>query len=436
MKTRLMKRLWMVALLGLLMLAVIPAAAQDVDLSQSYTFDDGTTFQYPDGWELSHKKTDDFVTLTSNHTRVVIPNAGQLSDILIDESTSLFDAMRLYFESVYQSTLKFDATNIESISVDDRDALRYDYGDPSGAGGVIIVIRRTDELIGVVDAVSLDGALDEADEVLAIAGSLQMGTPDAASGGHSDSGGAAAASGDDSESATPCTISTEDANTVAIRVGPGTNRTSFAFLPVGEDFEVIGKAEANDGSLWWKVDRAAVAPKKSAAEAWIAQDDVAASGGCDAVVDVNAPPVIPIVSAPPAPSGGGGDSGSTGGDSGQPAAAGSGEITPQTGRYTITYPSTVPGSCLGGPTQNIPFNASPDSISLTNVTASSLNFGGDALNRVQPNTYQGLLDLVDVSVLTTVRVYSTTTMTAEFILTGSSNGTQCSITITGTMTHN
>jgi hypothetical protein len=38
--------------------------------------------------------------------------------------------------------------------------------------------------------------------------------------------------------------------------------------------------------------------------------------------------------------------------------------------------------------------------------------------------------------LTTVRVYSPTTMTLEFIITGAIDGQQCSITITGTMTHN
>src|SRR5262245_10936828 len=93
---------------------------------------------------------------------------------------------------------------------------------------------------------------------------------------------------------TPCTVSTDEANTVRLRVGPGANRTSFAFLPADEAFAVLGKAQDDDGGLWWKVDRQEVAPKKSAAEAWVSDEDVTKAGDCDAVQDVNVPPIIPI----------------------------------------------------------------------------------------------------------------------------------------------
>src|SRR5689334_7486187 len=59
----------------------------------------------------------------------------------------------------------------------------------------------------------------------------------------------------------PCVVRTDRAGRVSVRVGPGMNRTSFVFLPVDEDFEVLGKAEDDDGGLWWKLDREIVAPK-------------------------------------------------------------------------------------------------------------------------------------------------------------------------------
>jgi len=49
----------------------------------------------------------------------------------------------------------------------------------------------------------------------------------------------------------PCTVRTDSANTISVRVGPGGNRTVFAFLPADQDFAVLGQAEADDGGLWW-----------------------------------------------------------------------------------------------------------------------------------------------------------------------------------------
>jgi hypothetical protein len=99
-----------------------------------------------------------------------------------------------------------------------------------------------------------------------------------------------------------CTVSTDQAKKVAVRVGPGLNRTSLLFLPVGKDFVVLGQATAKDGSEWWKLNKDEVAPKKSAKEVWIAQDDVETKGDCSTVGDSAAPPIIPITSAAtPAP---------------------------------------------------------------------------------------------------------------------------------------
>ena len=57
---------------------------------------------------------------------------------------------------------------------------------------------------------------------------------------------------DDAAEETPtsevsCTASTPDARTVNVRVGPGENRTSVAFLPANVDVAVTGQAEDDDG---------------------------------------------------------------------------------------------------------------------------------------------------------------------------------------------
>src|SRR6185369_1292491 len=102
-----------------------------------------------------------------------------------------------------------------------------------------------------------------------------------------------------------CTVSTSRDDTVHVRVGPGENRTSIVFLTAGSSFKVLGQAKAKDGSKWWKLDKSEVAPNKAANEVWVKQDDVKPKGDCDKVVDVNAPPVVPISNAPPSNNGSG-----------------------------------------------------------------------------------------------------------------------------------
>ncbi|MEM9949994.1 MAG: hypothetical protein AAF846_00230 [Chloroflexota bacterium] len=94
---------------------------------------------------------------------------------------------------------------------------------------------------------------------------------------------------------TACLISTDQERTVRLHVGPGINRTSVAFLPVGETFEPLGEAEANDGSRWFKLDKSQAAPNSSALEIWVAVNDVMQVGDCTVVGEASAPPIIPII---------------------------------------------------------------------------------------------------------------------------------------------
>jgi hypothetical protein len=409
------------SLILLAILVAIPAAAQDIELTETYTFEDGTSFQYPDAWTLDAKSS--YVMLQGDHTQVFMVEAASFEDDGFTENASLQDALEAYFKSVFVGQIDFDADKAKEVEIGGREAMRYDYDDPSGDEALLIVIRFSDDTLGALDSVSLGGRLTEEDEVLAIAASLDRG----------ESGGA---SGDVSATTdtTPCTASTGTADSVPVRVGPGTNRAPFVFLPVDQDFTVLGKAEASDGSLWWKLDKQEVAPKKSAAEAWVAQLDVEESGGCDAVVDVNAPPVIPIVAAPPT-TGGGNSGGGGGGSNGQPA--GAGESIPQAGSWTFSYPKTMPGSCTDIPTQNIQIDIPSETVSISSVSGSSLLLDGSRFNHVAPNTYQGSwINVFGDPVLFTLRVASPTLMGGEFIISFTQDNHQCSVTVNSTMTHN
>lgn len=402
-------------LIGLL--TALPALAQDIELDKTFTFDDGTSFQYPSDWTLEAEE-DSYVTVYSDDTQIFVVEAVAFEDAGFTTEDSLEDALETYFTSIFEDELTFNTRKLESIDIEGREAVRYDYIDTYDDNALMIAVRFSDDSFGVLDSASLGGELSEEDVVLAVAASF-------------DRTGGAVDSGDETVTSdtTPCTVSTQFANTVTVHVGPGSNRASIAFLPDDEEFEVLGQAEADDGSLWWKLDREEVAPNKAAAEAWVAQLDVNDEGGCDAVVDVNAPPVIPIVSAPPAS--GGGNSGG----GGQPA--GAGEAIPQNGAWTFTYPKTVPGSCTNIPTQNLQIDIPSERATVSGANGSSLILEGASFARIGPNTYQGSFVSFDGdSVLLTLRVSSSTYMTGEFIISFVQDGSQCSVTITAAITHN
>ncbi len=93
----------------------------------------------------------------------------------------------------------------------------------------------------------------------------------------------------------PCTIRTEQAGIVTVRVGPGAHRGVLQFLPTNETLNVIGQATDEDDAIWWKIELPGVV------EAWVAADDVEEMGGCEVVGDADAPPVVlPPISDTPA----------------------------------------------------------------------------------------------------------------------------------------
>jgi hypothetical protein len=230
----------------------------------------------------------------------------------------------------------------------------------------------------------------------------------------------------------PCFVRTDEANVVSVRVGPGLNRTAFVFLPAKTDFEVLGKAEADDGSLWWKLDRTVVAPRKSAAEAWVSQEDVETSGGCEAVIDVNAPPIIPISAPVNEPE-------TTAEPGGAPADTEE-AITPQAGTWTIVYPNSVSGTCAkGSKTATLDLNWPPESWTLS-VGSGSLTYAGKVFVRSagSVNSYSGQTQITrlgdtPVPARFTLRVTSETAIAATLSFSYTVGDAACSFTVRAAM---
>lgn len=88
-----------------------------------------------------------------------------------------------------------------------------------------------------------------------------------------------------------CTVRTDETN-IRLRVGPGFDRGIFGSFPAGQDIRVIGQATANDGSLWWQIDKIQIEGGATANSLWVAQDAVTASRRCARVNTTDAPPII------------------------------------------------------------------------------------------------------------------------------------------------
>lgn len=223
----------------------------------------------------------------------------------------------------------------------------------------------------------------------------------------------------------PCFVSTETARTATVRVGPGENRTALLFLPVGEDFAVTGRLVTDDESVWYQLDKTQVDPNTSAAELWVAQADVEEVGDCDLVGETAAPPIRPIISAPPA--GGGGESGTT------PPAGGT---IPQSGTWTIVLADRGLVSCLG--TNTLEFNT--NEVFITLVLSDTLTVASDGTSftyfeftftQIGPGAYSGAIPLDGVGSGYGVKLYvqNTSFMGGELVYNENVQGQQCSFTI-------
>jgi uncharacterized protein YraI len=83
---------------------------------------------------------------------------------------------------------------------------------------------------------------------------------------------------------------------VALRIGPGEQRGSIAYMDPNRSYSVLGWANDPDGAPWWELDT-------GDQTTWVAQSAVVSAGACAEVVEVEAPPMV--FAAPSAPTGDG-----------------------------------------------------------------------------------------------------------------------------------
>lgn len=382
----------------------LPVLAQE-DLTETFTFESGASFQFPDTWQVNDKK--DPIKLVSEQTEMVMMDYAGLQAIGVDANKLAHDAiLELYFTE-YHPDRAFKAIKIEPFEIDGRSGVQYDYSADDGRARVM-VIPFSNGSAGLVEEISLAGKLREEETALAIIETFD--NTDAVTG----------TTATVAQKIVDCTISTNRDDTVQVRVGPGENRTSIVFLSAGPSFKVLGQAKASDGSLWWKLDKAQVAPDKAVNEVWVKQNDVASKGDCEDVVDVNAPPIVPIVNgAPPA--------NSSGGNTNPPPAGGN---VPQAGSWVIIY-SSGKASCFGTETIDVAVDLPPQAIGVS-VSGSTINLDGDILTRIGGNTYQGIGQISEngqiYSANITVQVISATQIVGTLAYTANYGDTSCSVT--------
>ncbi len=382
---------------------IFPALAQD-KLTEKYTFESGATFNYPKAWKLDKKSSP--LLILSEQTRLFVLDYADLQAIGVDvKSTSQNDILKMYFTQAYPDR-SFKESKIEPLEIGKRKGIQYDYSADDGRARVM-VIPFTNGSAGVVEEMSLAGKLREEETVLALVESFDNSEKITGS-----------TSGTVSSQTVNCTVSTTRDDTVHVRVGPGENRSSIVFLSAGSSYKVLGQAKAKDGSMWWKLDKAEVAPDKAANEVWVKQDDVKPKGDCDKVVDVNAPPVVPMVNVPPA---------TNNGDTGNNPPSGN---PPQAGAWVISY-GNGKASCFGTGTVDVSVDLPPQAISVS-VSGSTINLGGDILRHTQGNTYQGIGQISEggqnYSTNITVQVISGTQIVGSLVFTANFGDTSCSVT--------
>ena len=411
-------------LLTLLLVAVVPALGQDVDLPETFTFETGTTFNYPaDSQAVQDETAPEFasIELGDNQFLNLLDYAFFEAEGL-EASDDLTDALAWYIDYLFSGTVALDADEVEALDDEiGREALRLSYVDDAGNMALLIAVRFDDGTFGLIDAFTEDADFKAEEVALAVATSFNNDT--------TETGAAPAAVVDD---ATPCMVSTDRAGVVQLRVGPGTNRTVYAFLPAGHEFTPLGKAAASDDSEWFQLDKDEVAPNAAAAEAWVAVDDVDSSGNCETIGEAAAPPVIPIVpAAPPADS-------SSSGDNGEAAPVPAGGQVPQSGAWTVSTNDYVDASCAGGPNVrgNVPAQSFAVSISVRGGGA-SFTTSGDNFVKTGPGQYTGSTTFPDgTNAQVYLTVNSPTLMTGSGVLNFTLEGEMCSGTIGLRMTRN
>jgi hypothetical protein len=163
-------------------------------------------------------------------------------------------------------------------------------------------------------------------------------------------------------------LPTPDAD-VRLRVGPGDQRGELGTLRANMSYAVLGWANDPEGAAWWELDT-------GAQSSWARQAEVRAIGACDAVAQVEPPPVVvaPPGSQPPA-----GDTGAASGSDLAPTANSVWQMRPGS--------DNLSGECSGAPAINFCDHLAAIAPAEGGISWKGMEASPYILGRTRPNVY-------------------------------------------------
>jgi hypothetical protein len=403
-----------------LLLLAVPGFAQELE---PVDLGDGFSISVPDNWESESDRDSGGMLFTGRIRRddlnLLVVTPPQVAELVEVSEGDLTDVLIEVIDEIYNA----DARSRDIDEVDDFDypAVVWSYSTDDDLSGFAYLLEIDTEQYAFLDIWG-ENFEDHQDVVNEIIASFRF-DADVATDPEADP-----------EPAEPCFVSTDQARTVQIRVGPGENRSVILFLPTERSFTVTGRFEDTNGNVWFQLDKSEVDPNSAANEMWVAEAAVETEGDCENIAGADAPPVIP--GGPRNPPGGGGNSG--GGSSGGGDAAVGG--VPNAGRWSIVLASTTAVSCTD--TQTISVNTT-EIFGLTVINTSisvagdqrSITVGGSRFTLLQPGSYNGSFPFADGSnVQMRLDVQNGNLVTGQITYNYTVQGLNCSATvpITGT----
>jgi hypothetical protein len=145
------------------------AAAQAEVTDSTFIFADGTTFEIPEDW--TGEMFEGIVSLTDEDSNIVILNFGALAARDFEPDAELIDALEEDFNYAYEFSdgVSFErGGDLETLEIDDREALRYAFRDDVYPG-LAYAIRFSDGAYGIVYSYNLAETPADPDEATTLA---------------------------------------------------------------------------------------------------------------------------------------------------------------------------------------------------------------------------------------------------------------------------
>src|SRR5690348_14638283 len=90
---------WLILIV--LLTTAVAVSAQDIKLSETYSFKDGASFQYPSDWTLDDKPNY-LVDIHSDSTYIYFMDFTNLQKQGLTKDSNLSDAAKSYYQSFYK----------------------------------------------------------------------------------------------------------------------------------------------------------------------------------------------------------------------------------------------------------------------------------------------------------------------------------------------